>query len=87
MLNGKKQLKNDMYLRVRITPSAKHESITQKGEVLLVTVKEPAAQNRANNRLRELVAEKYGLSVSGVRILHGHHSPSKLLSLEIDTEK
>ena len=71
-----------MYLKVFVTPAARREKIEEKGLMLCLSVKEPAAGNRANTRVRELVAERFGLPVTGVRIYTGHRSRSKMLSIE-----
>lgn len=73
-----------MYLKVWVRPGAKKESAAEKGKGLLISVKEPAARNLANTRVRELVAARYGLSVAKVRIISGHSGPSKLLSIAED---
>lgn len=70
-----------MYIRVRVAAGAKKESFVQKAEdSFLVSVKEPAEQNFANKRVLELVAAHLGVSPRAVRIISGHHSPTKLLS-------
>ena len=70
-----------MYLKVFVTPGARKERLEEKGEILAISVKEPAAGNRANTRVRELVAERFGVSTSAVRILTGHHSRGKMVSI------
>ncbi len=70
-----------MYLKVSASPRSKREEVAEKGSTLLIKVREPAERNRANTRVREIVAERYGVPVSQVRIVNGHHSSSKLLSV------
>jgi len=70
-----------MSLKTFVTPSSKHEKIEQKGETLLISVKEPATGNRANNRVREIIAERFSKPIGKVRILSGHHSRSKMISI------
>ena len=71
-----------MYIRVRVSAKAKKESFKKLSEdSFLIAVKEPAEQNRANARVLELVAEHFGFKPKQVRIISGHHSPGKLLSL------
>ena len=77
------------YIRVFVTPGAKKESVEvrpakgegEAGEMLAITVREPASQNAANTRVRELVAERYGAPMGKVRILTGHHSRVKMISI------
>lgn len=71
-----------MYIRVRVSAGAKKESFEQVSEdSFLVSVKEPAEQNRANKRVRELVAGHFGVEPKQVRIISGHHAPGKILSV------
>lgn len=72
-----------MYLRVHVVPASKRESVQEgKDGALSISVKEPAEGNQANKRVRELVALKFLLPLSAVRILSGHHSPTKLLTID-----
>ncbi len=71
-----------MYIRVRVSAKAKKESFKKLSEdTFLIAVKEPAEQNRANTRVIELVSEHFSINLKQVRIISGHHSPGKLLSL------
>ena len=71
-----------MYLKVYVSPDARRESVRKVKEALHISVKEPAKGNRANTRLRELVAAHFKVPVNHVRILGGHHSRSKMLSID-----
>lgn len=70
-----------MYLKVFVTPSAKREKVEEKGETLVISVREPASGNHANNRVREVIAHRYKVPVGKVRILTGHHSWAKMISI------
>lgn len=70
-----------MYIKVRVTTDTKKESFIHKKETFFVSVKEPAEQNRANTRVRELVAAHFDILPQQVRIISGHHSPGKILSI------
>ncbi len=70
-----------MYIKVFVTPDAKKERVEEKGETLLITVREPASGNRANTRVRELVAMRLGKPLRAVRILTGHRSRAKMISI------
>ncbi|MFA5942559.1 MAG: DUF167 domain-containing protein [Candidatus Paceibacterota bacterium] len=79
------------YLKTFITPSAKREEIKtlsakgkEGGETLAISVREPATGNRANLRVREIIAERFGKPVGKVRILTGHHARSKMISITDD---
>jgi uncharacterized protein YggU (UPF0235/DUF167 family) len=70
-----------MYLKVFVTPGARKESVEEKGDVLAIAVREPAQGNRANDRVRELVARRFGVATAAVRIITGHHSRGKMVSI------
>ena len=70
-----------MYIKVFITPGAKREKVEEKGETLLISVREPAAQNFANTRVREVIAERFKAPLGKVRILTGHRSQAKMISV------
>lgn len=78
-----------MYIKVFVTPGAKKEKVEvshqgrdgEKGEVLTISVREPAMGNHANDRVRELVALREGVPLGKVRILTGHHSRAKMISI------
>ncbi len=72
-----------MYVRVHVLAGAKKESVTLLAENrLAMTVKEKAEQNMANRRVIALVAMHYKKPLKGVRIVSGHRSPSKILSVD-----
>lgn len=71
-----------MYIRVRVAADAKRESFDQNSEdSFLVSVKEPAEQNLANKRVLELVAAHFRITPKQIRVISGHHSPGKILSI------
>lgn len=71
-----------MYVRVEVTPGAKKERITNvKENVLKVQVREPAERNMANTRVRQIVAETYGVKIGDVRMVAGHRSPVKMFDV------
>ncbi|MEK7185561.1 MAG: DUF167 family protein [Patescibacteria group bacterium] len=80
-----------MYVKVRVTPSAKVERFTKKStneaahgaDHFEISVKQKAERNMANSRVVELVARNYKIPVGKVRIISGHHSPSKILSVDL----
>ncbi len=70
-----------MYIKVRIIPNSKKEKVDKVSEDhYKVSVKHKAENNLANNRLLEIMHAEYPNSV--IRIISGHHSPSKILSIE-----
>ena len=71
-----------MYIRVSVSAGAKKEVFKQvKNDSFLAAVKDPPEQNRANKRVLELVAAHFGILPKQIRIVSGHHSPGKILSI------
>ena len=71
-----------MYVKVRVIAGAKKELVQEvSAGHFKISVKEPAERNLANRRIVELVAAHYNLSTKQVRIISGHTSPSKILSI------
>jgi len=71
-----------MFIKVKVTANSKREEIKKKSEnSYLISVKEPAERNLANRRVCEIVASLFNVSIKQVRIVNGHQSPSKMLSI------
>jgi len=71
-----------MYIKVKVSAGAKKEKIEKVSEdTFSISVKEKAERNMANNRIREIIAEHFGAPVNAVRIVSGHTSPAKILSI------
>jgi len=69
-----------MYLKIKVFPDSKAERVEKISEIeWKVWTKKPAERNLANDRVLELVREEYG--ESAVRMVSGHHSPSKIVSI------
>lgn len=72
-----------MYIKVYVAAGAKNESFLQEAATRFrVAVREEAARNRANTRVRELIAAHFAVPIGTVRIVNGHHSPSKLVAVD-----
>ncbi len=71
-----------MYIHVKVLPKSKEESFKKVKELHFVAkVREEAKRNLANSRVIELVARYFNINPKEVRLISGHHSPSKLFSL------
>jgi uncharacterized protein YggU (UPF0235/DUF167 family) len=78
-----------MYIKVFVTPGAKKEKIEENpstrlgagGPTLLISVREPNTGNRANDRVRAIIAEREGVPIGKVRILTGHRARAKMISV------
>lgn len=72
-----------MYIKVKVITEARKEKIVKKTKDHFdISVKEPAERNMANKRVLELVRDYFKVYNGDVRIVSGHHSPSKIISLD-----
>ncbi len=70
-----------MKIQVKVKPNSKTEEITQKGDTLIVTVREPPKEGHANRAVIKLLAKHFGVPQSQVKILSGFKKRDK--SVEI----
>ena len=71
-----------MDIRVKVTPGARKEKVVVIDDTTFhISVKEEAKGNKANVRVREIVAGLCGVSVGKTRIRTGHTSGSKIIHL------
>jgi uncharacterized protein YggU (UPF0235/DUF167 family) len=64
-------------VRVKVRADARKESFVQKSTRFEISVKEPAEENRANERVRALLAQHFGVPIQKVRFEAGMRSPNK----------
>ncbi len=70
-----------MYIHTKVIANARKESFEEiKAGYFAISVKEKAEGNKANKRVVELLEEHF--KTKNVRIINGHQSPSKLVSVE-----
>jgi len=73
-----------MYIKVTVYAGNKKEELIRKNETAFdMKVKEKAERNMANDKVCELIAAQFEVSRKKVRIINGHHSPKKMLSVDI----
>lgn len=73
-----------MFVKVKVVAGSKKEEIKKNKEnSFLILVKEKAERNLANRRVCEIIAEHFKVSTKSVRIINGHQSPSKILSVNL----
>lgn len=67
-------------IRIKIIPNSRKEFVEEgKDGRLIVAVKAPREEGRANERLCELLARHLGVSVSQIRIVRGKTQSSKVV--------
>ena len=72
-----------LYIHVKVTAGSKEEKIKKKSDTqFLVCVKEKAERNMANTRIISIFKSIF--KTNDVRIINGHNSPSKLLSVGVE---
>lgn len=76
-----------MYVHVRVMAGAKKESVVKESDDhFVISVREEAERNMANRRVIELIALHFHLPSNKVRIISGHQSPGKIVSVDGETE-
>ncbi len=71
-----------MYLKVKAVAGAKKESLKQTGpNRFAINVKAPAERGLANKAILTILAAHLKLPISHLRLISGHHTPSKLISV------
>ena len=73
-----------MYIKITVIPNAKKEIVKREDDTFTISVKEPAKQNLANKRVREIIASEYNIPIGGVRLISGHRSPHKIIDVRED---
>ena len=73
-----------MYIKVEVLTGAKKEKCERtSADSFCISVREKAEQNQANRRVLEIIRQQFGDKNVSVKIVSGHHSPRKILSVEI----
>lgn len=69
-----------MYIKVKVLTKAKKEIIKKvRDDYYEISLREPAERNLANNRIIEIIKKMHK---GAVRMISGHHHPSKILSVD-----
>jgi uncharacterized protein YggU (UPF0235/DUF167 family) len=72
-----------MFIKVKAFPNSKKESVVKESDdKFSVFVKDPAERNLANKRIVYLLSRYFEIPVGKVRIINGHRSSSKILSVD-----
>ena len=71
-----------MHIKVRVKTGAKNESFKKvSDDHYEISVREKPDLNMANKRVLALMSRALKLPVARIRMIKGHHSPSKILSI------
>ena len=70
-----------MLIKIHVTTDAKKESVVKLADDRYdIAIREPAEDNRANERILVLVRNIY--PETRIRLVSGHHAPAKIISIE-----
>ncbi|MHC5934142.1 DUF167 domain-containing protein [Nostoc sp.] len=73
-----------MQKKVKVKPNSKQQKIEEQADgSLTVYLKSPPVDGKANEELIKLLAEKFDLSKSDIRIKSGLSSRQKLIEIDI----
>ena len=73
-----------MYIKVKVQAGAKKEEVKKKNkDTYIISVREKAERNMANKRVCEIMASLCDISIKNIRIISGHQSSSKILSINL----
>lgn len=71
-----------MYIKVKVKAGQKREEIEKVNEnTFHISVKEKAERNMANTRILEILSVELKIPINKIRIINGHQSPTKLISI------
>jgi uncharacterized protein (TIGR00251 family) len=68
-------------IRVNVKPNSRTEEVSREGDSLIIRVKEPAKEGKANQAVIKLLARHFGVPQSQVRILSGLRSKNKVIEV------
>ncbi|HBB64497.1 hypothetical protein A3K02_00060 [candidate division WS6 bacterium RIFOXYD1_FULL_33_8] len=71
-----------MVIEVKVKPSSKEISISQKNGIYVVSLKGKPHDNVANLELIDLLAKYFNISKTAISIVHGLKSKRKLIEIK-----
>lgn len=77
-----KKTGDGIVIQVRVQPRSSRSKIEVTGDKLKVWLKSPPLDNRANEELRELIAEELGINKGSVSIIRGLSSRDKVVLIK-----
>lgn len=70
-----------MFLQVKVKPSSKKQHIWEEDDSLIVYIKSSPVDGKANEELIKLLAKKFDVPQSKVRVKSGLSSRNKLIEI------
>ena len=71
-----------MLVTVRVKPGSRTASVREEGETLIIAVREPAREGRANEAVRRAVAGWFKVAPSRVKLVRGEAAWLKTFAIE-----
>ncbi len=71
-----------MKVRVRVKPGSRKVGVEDRGDFIIVRVKAPPVEGRANREMIEVLSDYFGVPKSRIRIVAGQSSRNKLVEIE-----
>jgi uncharacterized protein (TIGR00251 family) len=71
----------EVVLRVRVTPRSRHTGLSVEQHRLRVRIAAPPADGKANKALIELLAQRFGVAKSAVRLRSGERHRDKTVAI------
>ena len=74
-----------VYIKVKVFPKSKKDNLLKiKDDYFEVRVKDKAEKNLANKKVMCLLSDFFAIETKKIKIINGHRSPSKLISIDVD---
>ncbi len=71
-----------MYIKIKVKTGQKREEVEKVNEnTFHISIKEKAERNMANTRIIEILSLELKIPINKIRIINGHQSPTKLISI------
>jgi len=70
-----------MKISIKVVPHSPKEEMTKQGDVYTVRVREAPVQGKANEAVIRLVAERFRVPKSAVKIISGLTSRNKIIEI------
>ncbi len=70
-----------MKISVKVKPNSKTEKIEKTGDLLVIYVKEPPQENKANQAVINLLSDYFKVPKSQIFILKGTKSKQKIIEI------
>lgn len=71
-------------LRVKVKPNSKNQAIEAEGDSLIVRLKSPPVDGKANEELVKLLAKQFNVPKAKIRVKSGLASKSKLVEIDVE---